>query len=216
MSFLRIWIVLGFAGAALLAPERAAAQAYCALRDPVRAIYKFFPEADGYRSIVREVDEAARRAVGERLPFSLHQRELAQHTLYVATKGDAAIGVLHVRSERARWGLVEIAWAFDPSLRIRDFGFQRCRSAKRKEVEDDRFRAKFHGHDLATLLAWIDFETGEANERFDAPDGAETLASAVLRSGLKTLAVTEVVWGEDLAALGIAAPPQQPAAKGAP
>ena len=35
------------------------AQAFCALRDPNRQIYKLFPKATSYRSIVRTVDKDA-------------------------------------------------------------------------------------------------------------------------------------------------------------
>ena len=64
------------------------AQAFCALRDPNRQIYRLFPKATSYRSIVRTVGKDARREVGARLPFNLHFNELGRHTLYVPMRGD--------------------------------------------------------------------------------------------------------------------------------
>ena len=80
--------------------EGVSAQAYCGLRDPVRNIYRIYPEADAYRSIVRSVDKRTRTLVSERLPFTLHFNELAKHTVYVAVKETLPVGLVHVRSEK--------------------------------------------------------------------------------------------------------------------
>ena len=56
---------------------------------PNRQIYRLFPKATSYCSIVRTVGKEARREVGARLPFNLHFNELAAH-LYVPMRGDEA------------------------------------------------------------------------------------------------------------------------------
>ena len=175
------------------------AQAYCALRDPVHAVYQLFPDATSYRSIVRIVGDRAREIVGKRLPFELHHNELGRHTLYVPVDGEIPLGIVHVRSEASKWGLVEIVWAFDVDLRVLGFRFQRCRDSERSIVESAAFRSQIEGKNYAQLRALLTVESGVADShKIRVPREAEKLAAVVLRSALKTLVVTEAVWGSDL------------------
>ncbi len=64
------------------------AQGFSALRDPEHSVFASFPEADGYRAIVRPVDKKIRAEVQERLPFQIHFNELGDHTVYAALRGD--------------------------------------------------------------------------------------------------------------------------------
>ena len=202
-----LFMVLGIGAA-----ESASAQAYCALRDPVRSIYKLFPEADNHVSIVREVSDEARQEVGRRLPFTLHSTELGTHTVYVVKREGKAEGVVHVRSERSDWGLVEVAWALDAELRIRGFEIQRCRSRERKAVESAAFSSQLIGASSSDLLRTMVGADGTIRrDALDVPPKAKKLAAALVRNGLKTLEVTPVVWGEDLAAHGIVAAAPGPA-----
>ena len=190
--------------------EGAQAEAYCALRDPVQHIYELYPEADSYRSIVRKVDRSIREVVGERLPFTLHPNELGTHTLYCAMGKDGApIGLIHVRSEKGEWGLSEIAWSLDFDLRIRDFRFQRCRSRHAKHLEGSEFVDQLRYQDLETLRSFLD-EDGDSLRHDDltVKPGAEELATMVLHSALKTIVVTELVWGEDLQQLRMQRQPE--------
>jgi hypothetical protein len=181
------------------APLRSHAQAYCALRNPVRQVYEMFPEATSYRSIVRTVDDRARDDVAEQLPFEMHYNELGRHTLYVPVDGEIPLGVVHVRSEASGWGLVEIAWAFDTDLRILDFRFQRCRDPKRSVLESDTFRTQIKGKDYAQLRAALRKDAAVlVSDGFNVPHEAEELAQVVVRSALKTMVVTESVWAKDL------------------
>ena len=119
----------------VLGTARPAAAQYCALRDPVRAINELYPGST-FSSSVRTINEQIRKRVSARLPqLKLHFDELGQHTLYKVFKEGVPVGFVHVRSERTRYGLTEIAWALDLSLRIQDFRFQRCRSVHRSDVE---------------------------------------------------------------------------------
>lgn len=181
------------------APTRAYAQAYCALRDPVHQVYRMFPDATSYRSIVRTVDNRAREEVATRLPFELHYNELGRHTLYVPVQGDVPLGIIHVRSEASEWGLVEIAWAFDVDLRIIGFRFQRCRDPKRETVESGAFLMQIKGKGFAQLRAMFleDGGTGDS-DGLKTQHEAEELVAVTLRSALKTMVITEAVWGQDL------------------
>lgn len=187
-----------------LVPATTRAQAYCELRDPLRSLYALFPEADAHQSIAREVDEATRREIGSHLPFTLHSTELGVHTLYVARDGGEVLGLVHVRSERSRWGLIEIAWAIGPDLKIVDYQIQRCRSRHRRAVEGGEFRRLLVGRGLGELRGLL-AKDGEVNaERLPLEADARELGKAVVRCALKTLVATDVAWGPQLRELGIA------------
>lgn len=178
------------------------AQAFCALRDPNRQLYRLFPRATSYRSIVRTIGTDAREVVGERLPFGLHFNELGRHTLYVPMRGDEILGLVHVRSEAGRWGLIEVAWALDLDLNVMDFRFQRCRDRQRAALEDPAIKAKLAGAGFEVLRGMLD-KSGERLEAEALPVDAAAggLAVTVLRNGLKTIAATEAAWSKDLAEL---------------
>ena len=199
---LMIAALLGGMVAAAPAPE-VDAQAYCALRDPVRQVYELFPEATSYRSLVRTVDEDARSRTGEALPFTLHFNELGRHTLYVALRGEVPLGVVHVRSEAGRWGLVEIAWALSLDLEVVGFRFQRCRDTARDQIEAGAIAATVVGRGFEGLRALLD-EDGDGLSADAEPviagktDAVRRLMITTLRSALKTVAVTDAVWAGDL------------------
>ena len=179
--------------------ERLHAQAYCGLRDPVRNLYKIYPEADAYRSIVRSVDKRTRTQVSERLPFTLHFNELAKHTVYVAVKESQPVGLVHVRSEKGKWGLVEIAWALDLDLNIQGFHFQRCRDKRKTGLENQAFASQIMGKGLPALRLMLSEDALSLDtNRISVPKGCEALALTVLRSAMKTITVTDIVWSGDL------------------
>ena len=179
------------------------AQAYCQLRDPVKQIFRLFPEATTYRSIVRSVDAEAREATREALPFSLHYNELGRHTLYVALRDGQPLGLVHVRSEAGRWGLIEIAWAFDLNLNVRGFVFQRCRDNARREVSAPAIADQIVGKGFGQLRAMLTAD-GEnlAPGGLALPPGSSpavaSLTVTTLRSALKTIVVTAQAWPHDL------------------
>ena len=178
---------------ALTAP--AAGQAFCALRDPKAVIEELFPEGDGYGSIVRTVGKHDQEMLEDRTRLKLHYSEFGCHTLYVARKAGEPLGFVRVRAEASDWGLTEIAWSFDLSLRVRDFRFQRCRDPRRSSLDTPDFRDQLRGKTAAELSTWID-NKGDVDygKALRVPEGAEDLARAVVRSGLKTLLTTDLVW----------------------
>ncbi|TDF34497.1 hypothetical protein EYS14_23880 [Alteromonadaceae bacterium M269] len=189
----------------LIAPE-ANAEAYCALRDPVSSIKKLFPNATNHKSIVRSIDETTRQQVSEEFPqLPLHFGELGRHTLYVAMNGEKAIGMVHVRSEQSPWGLVEIAWAMNMDLTVRDFTFQRCRNRQKKLLTTAEFKLQFMGKSFEDLRTFYDKESnGGTSDYLQAASGADELANVVLKCGLKTLLVTRLAWQDDITELTIA------------
>jgi len=192
--------LMGLTAAATAAPD-AAAQAYCALRDPVVQIHDVCPQATSYRSVVRTIDEAARDRIVGAVPYPMHFTELGRHTLYVGLEGSRPVGLVQSRSERSRWGLVEVVWAFDLDLNVTDFTLQRCRAraADRASVESDAFRSLLAGRSMDGMIALLS-EDGKAlsPEASAVIDGDADLAVSVLRCGIKTLAATEAGWHNDV------------------
>ena len=176
------------------------ADAYCSLRDPVAQIQQLYPQKTNQRSIVKTVDSSTRNLVKLALPSNdLHFSELGRHTLYVAMKNTQALGYVHVRSEQSKWGLVEIIWALDKDLKIKDFTFQRCRSPKKKILDNEDFRNVFIGKSYEELKTLLSSDGITANKiLLDRAKGAPELASVVLRCALKTLLITDLLWGEEL------------------
>ncbi|MDG1837532.1 MAG: hypothetical protein P8I91_01865 [Phycisphaerales bacterium] len=162
------------------------AQAYCALRDPVRVLYDSYPEADAYRSIIRTVGVADRDAIAKQLPFTILYDELGRHTLYIALRDGRPLGLFHVRSERSRYGLTEIAWSLDLEGRITGGSFQRCRDQKLRDAFDSDLQDQIIGADIPTILTLLQKE-GMTPEQF-----------VLLSSAAKTAAVTLIVWNDDL------------------
>ncbi|MDE0886436.1 MAG: hypothetical protein OSB70_12995 [Myxococcota bacterium] len=185
----------------LLTPSVALGQqAYCSLRDPVRTIQSSVPDFDHYVSIVRQVHAGHRKVILESLPFTIHANELGTHTLYAAfDSNDDLAAIVHVRTERGRWGLTEIAWTFDPELRVIDMNFQRSRDSSRGYIESEDFQKLIQGKGFVELRALLNDEGTAVNEESLAvPPDAQALALNVIKSALKTISATQAVWGESL------------------
>lgn len=194
---MKIFIVLTLF---VLSLQNAYADAYCSLRDPVAQIKQLYPQKTNQLSIVKTVDAHTRNQVKAALPSNdLHFSELGKHTLYVAMKNTETLGYVHVRSEQSKWGLVEIIWALDKNLKIKNFSFQRCRSPKRKVIDNENFKNVFIGKNYKELKTLLNSDGITANKiLLDKAKNAPELASVVLRCALKTLLITDILWGEEL------------------
>ena len=184
----------------LLLPHVAMGQAYCSLRDPVNAIQTSLPDFDHYRSIVRRIHASDRDAILKALPFTLHENELGTHTLYTAfDANEALVGIVHVRTERGRWGLTEIAWTFDPELRVVGMRFQRSRDQSRAYIESEAFQKVILGRNFSELKLMLDANGTSINPTvIDIPSDAHDTAVSVIQSALKTILATETVWSPTL------------------
>ncbi|MBT6724013.1 MAG: hypothetical protein HOB20_12365 [Planctomycetaceae bacterium] len=174
------------------------AQAYCALRDPVRQIGTMYPNHN-YASHVGVVTTDVRKKVSASLPFTLHFNELGSHTLYDVFDGDVRRGYIHVRPEITRWGIMEMTWSLDTDLRVRDFAFQRCRNRRRTVLESDDFKKQLQGKSFEQLLALLNHDGTTLKEdslQINALDAE--FATAVIRCALKTIAVTQIVWEDKI------------------
>lgn len=175
------------------------AEAFCALRDPVNSIYQLYPNATGYRSIVRTVNQQTREHIITHLPnFNLHFSEMGRHTLYVALQNGIEIGYVHVRSEQSQWGLVEVAWALNLDLSVKDFVFQRARNPSRKYLETHDFKGQLIGRNFKTLKTLIDSPFAELSTPLFTNKDALKLVTVVIKSAMKTVLITEQAWNDDL------------------
>ena len=173
--------------------------AFCSLRDPVSAIQMLYEEGSKVRSIVVNITENNRIAVKQRIPFTIHQSEVGKHTLYVVYKNDEHKGFLQARSELAKWGLVEIAWAINVDRSIKGFYYQRCRSPQCNDVITEHINNVIKGKSFTQLKALLN-ESGESLslDGIESFKYAPSLALLTLRSALKTLAITDISWKEDI------------------
>ncbi|WP_426359004.1 hypothetical protein ACPUVO_01810 [Pseudocolwellia sp. HL-MZ19] len=169
--------------------------AFCSLRDPVSAIQMLYDDGYEFRSLVSTITEEDRLTLKDKLSFTLHQSEVGQHTLYVLSKNNKHVGFLQARSEWAKWGLVEIAWAINVDRSIKGFHYQRCRSPECNENTIKNINAVLKDKSFSQLQALLS-ENGEelSDEGKKAFQQTPRLALLTLRSALKTLAITDISW----------------------
>lgn len=173
--------------------------AFCSLRDPLSAIQMLYNQGHEFRSLVTVITEEDRKSVKQDLPFTLHQSEVGKHTLYVLYVNDKHDGFLQARSEWAKWGLIEIAWAINVDRTIRGFYFQRCRSPQCNDDVVKSINEHIKNKSFEQLKAFLS-EDGESlselgKETFHI---AQPIALLTLRSALKTLAITDISWKKNL------------------
>ena len=189
----------------LTVPDEAFAQ-YCALRQPAVAFQEAFQDENvSVRSFDRQVTEEHRERIAEVLPFTIHRNELGTHTLYAAIgEKDRSRGYIHVRSERGKWGLTELAWAIHPNLTVKSLRVQRCRSFSQDYLQSTEFQELVRDKGVAELRTLLSKDGTALHPSVAGKVRGENqpLAIMAIRSALKTLLATEMVWETTLASLG--------------
>ena len=175
----------------LAVPLQAWAIAYCAVREPVRAIQEFYPGYTSYLTLHGTIDEQARLQVEEQLPSRVF-RESGNHSLYVVYRDDKLAGFVHARTEKGRYGLDEIIWAIAPNLTINDFEYQRSRGSTMSTLDQARYKDILVGKDSDALLNLF-----QGTPKVGLPEEQARL----FESGIKALLVSEAIWGNDIAGL---------------
>lgn len=186
------------AGVLLGVASAGSAQAAPTLTDPQRSIFRAFPAADRYRVIVRDVDLAARRKIEALLPFRVNFDELGAHSLYVAMRGPVPLGMVYVQHEDSAFGVATVEWAIALDRSISSFRFQRIRSAHRDQFEASAFVRSLKGQGREDLAKLLDRDGRLAQPVDGLVPQAQELAGVVARSGVKSIAVLEVIWGEQI------------------
>ena len=179
--------------------------ANCALRNPDRQIFEIFPQATSYRSVVENVGSSIRPDIEAKVGGPITFNEMGKHTLYVVLNRRKTIGFIHARSEIGSRGTVELVWALDLDLAIKDFRVQRSRERHTAAVKSAGFRELLIGKGAAELQERLRNGDGAANFRAPGvPVQAAGLVGTVIRSGVKTLVITAVAFRKTMLSAGVA------------
>lgn len=182
----------------LLLTTEVFAVAFCSLRDPVQQIQTMYPGFTGYTSEVRELKPSVAKAFIDRsgLPISVHAKEIGKHTLFYVQEGPITAGLVHVRSEPGRWGLIEIAWSLDINGDIKDFMFQRCRGGDCKNAETQAVKDQFKGLNVQSIGELFNDDGSVITPRLPI-QGA--FFEILVKSAAKTLILTQAFWSVPVA-----------------
>ncbi len=168
--------------------------AVCVFRFPDRDVYKLYPKATNYKSVLKKVDKTAKGKIEALLGQSLEADE-TELTFYEIYKSKDLIGMIHPHAERGEYGTIEVVWAFAPDGKIIDFTIQRDREKKGKELNSPAFRKQFTGKDIN--FPFTIEKTREINSKLIKPvDGAEKGSSAIAYGAKKTLAFYKFLFQE--------------------
>ncbi len=183
--------------AGVLAAPGLAGAANCALRKPCRQIYQIFPDATRHRTVVATVDDDVKRRIEEVLGSPLTRTDLGKHTAYVVLKGRVPIGFVHARTENGKRGSVELVWAMDLDLTIRDFRVQHSHENHTELIKTDAFRETMTGRDLAGLRTMLTVGNDDVNlAMLGLPQSARSIAHCVVLCGIKTRIITELAFAD--------------------
>ncbi len=190
----------GLGAAALAAVMCGAAHgANCALRNPDRQIYEFFPEATSYRSVVALVDADLRRRIEEQLGSGLSRSDVGKHTAYLVLKDAIPIGVVHARTEAGARGSIELVWALDLGMNIKDFRVQRSREKHTDVIQTEAFRQKMMGLDLAGIQSLLTAGNDDIDvAALQIAPSATTIAHTVVMCAFKTRLITELAFPDSI------------------
>jgi hypothetical protein len=97
-------------------------------------------------------------------------------------------------------GLVELVWILDLDLRVVDLKIQRAREKEIGFFQGDTFRRQLKGSDLNHLRSLLQPDSSRLDlAKIEVPSHASLLAEKIVWSGLKTLAVVQAAFGDELA-----------------
>ena len=168
--------------------------AVCVFRFPDRDVYKLYPKATNYKSVLKTIDKDAKPKIEALLgrPLDPDETELTFYEIY---KGKELIGMIHPHAERGEYGTIEVVWAFTPDGKIIDFTIQRDREKKGKELNGPEFRKQFAGKDIES--PFVLEKTRQINTKLIKPvEGADQGSSAIAFGAKKTLAFYKFLFQE--------------------
>ena len=183
-----------FCTAVVLTTGSAAHAANCALRNPDRQIYEMFPEATNYRSIVGKVDASLKGTIEGKAGSSLTLNDLGKHTLYIVMNRTNPIGLVHARSEVGSRGSIELVWALDMNLNVKDFRVQRSRERNTGAIKAPGFREHLVGKDLQGLQGFLLGSDAVNIKALGVPDEASSISHTAVLSGVKTVVITDLAF----------------------
>jgi len=168
--------------------------AVCVFRFPDRDVYKLYPKATNYKSVLKTIDKDTKQKIEALLgrPLDPDETELTFYEIY---KGKELIGMIHPHAERGEYGTIEVVWAFTLDGKIIDFTIQRDREKKGKELNGPDFRKQFGGKDIDSPFTVE--KTKEINTKLLKPvQEADKGSSAIAYGAKKTLAFYKYLFQE--------------------
>ncbi|MDP2960516.1 MAG: hypothetical protein Q8N71_03740 [candidate division Zixibacteria bacterium] len=168
--------------------------AVCVFRFPDRDVYKLYPKATNYKSVIKKIDRDTKEKCEAFLgkPLDSDETELTFYEIY---KGKELIGMIHPHAERGEYGTIEVVWAFTLDGRITDFVIQRDREKKGKELNGPEFRKQFAGKNIDSPFTVE--KTREINSKLIKPvPDADKGSSAIAYGAKKTLAFYKYLFQE--------------------
>ncbi|MFK7740408.1 MAG: hypothetical protein AB8H80_08790 [Planctomycetota bacterium] len=165
------------------------------------SLFRAFPEATAYRVIERDIDTASRRAIEARLPFQAHYNDFGKHSLYVALRSRRPVGMVLIRNETSAFGLTTVEWTLKFDLSIAAFRFQSGRHPHKAKLQGSEFVHSLYGKSPRELQLLLNEHGQLKAPPPNMPEDALDLASVVVRSAVKSQAVLDVVWGNDVRSL---------------
>lgn len=168
--------------------------ANCALRNPDRQIYEIFPTATNYRSVVSQVGIQLRPTIEKCLGGKLAFGDLGKHTVYIVFRDSVPLGFIHARSELGVHGSVELVWAMDLDMRIKDFRVQRSREKHTDTLRTEAFRRHLVGMNAQQLQSLMSDAKEVGAAAIAVPTEAQSIALLAVLSGSKTLIITNLAF----------------------
>ena len=169
--------------------------ALCVFRNPDKNVYVLFPEATGYRLVIKRLDRKKQEKVEEYLGQKLDFDEVGEHSFYLVLQGEDVIGMIRPHAERGRYGIVEMVWAFTLDGRVKDYRIQRSRERGSDKVKGEAFRRQFRGKSLK--VAFTEINSKRINtELFKVPEKSERVSSVVAYSAKKNLFLYTLLFPE--------------------
>ena len=187
--------------AAILATAiaQAAPAANCALRNPRRLIEQIFPDYTRFRSVDAAVDLAIKAQIEAALGSELSISDVGKHTAYIVLREGVPIGIVHARTETGTRGSIELVWAMDLDLRIKDFRVQQSREKHTDVIESDAFRSKLVGRDLGELRRLLTAGNDDIDvAALEVPASARKIAHTTVLCGVKTRIITDEAFAETI------------------
>lgn len=188
MKKTRLIIIVSFFIFGILSPLflESSKAALCSFRNPERDVYILFPEATGYRSVMKKLDKKLKESVEKYLGQKLDFDEAGGHRFYLVLNGKDVIGMIRPHAERGKYGIVEMVWAFSLDGKIIDYKIQRSRERGTDKVKGEEFRKQFRGKSLKYQFTEVDSK--KINSKlFKVPEKSVLVSSVIAYSAKKNL-----------------------------
>ncbi len=156
----------------------------CIWRDPDKDIKKIFPQATGYKSVVRRYNKKEKEIIEKLINKELDPDE-TEFTFYLIFMNKKRIGTVLTHTEKGQYGAIEVVIGLDSLNRVQKVLIQRDREIKSKELRSENFLNQFKGKSFK--------DTIEINKTIKPIKGAEKASKSIAFSVKKMLIIYEIL-----------------------